>query len=144
MTMNDTHIIDNTHFETREDTLYCYTLLPDGDRFEEAVPSKEVVQKNMIGWCNTVREYVKQKRQAAEEEAIARKKRGPITEAPATQPKKVDGDPKAAVLLWYEGVQSRIDELGEQIEALQQERNELRDERDKMAPVIRVWKGEVG
>ena len=73
--MNDQHIIENTHFEETEEGLRCFTLLPGGDEFSQIVSSPEAVQKNMVGWCNTVREYLKLKEVQDEEERIARKRR---------------------------------------------------------------------
>jgi hypothetical protein len=144
--MNDQTIISNTHFETDGDRLICYTVLPDGDRFEQQVSSQEAVQKNMIGWCNTVREFMKAKETALEEERIAAKRRKKDEESSSTEIGTTvpQGNAKEAVIAWYENTQARIDELSDTIKLLLDERDALRDERDKIRPIIEAWKGVKG
>lgn len=145
MSLSDKTIIDNTHFREEDGQLYCYTVLPNDDKFEQGVSSAEAVQKNMIGWCNTVREYMKVKEDQREEKILqARRDRelaSPVTAPPVPAPsEKVD--PRRLVLDHYDHLQESIDELGEQIEVMKQQRNDMRDERDKLKPIITVWRGE--
>jgi hypothetical protein len=59
MSLSDIQVIENTHFRDEDGKkLVCFTNLPDGSMFEQVVSSREAVQKNMVGWCNTVREYM--------------------------------------------------------------------------------------
>ena len=144
-TLSDTQIIDNTHFEELEDgSVECYTVLPGGDEFRETVPSREIVAKNMIGWCNTVREYLKQQEEGQEAEKLAKKERRKATGAPESPSKPVSvdmlADPKLAVIDWYISVQGEIDDLGEVIREAKERRNKLRDERDKIEPIVKAWK----
>lgn len=139
MSLTDQQIIDNTYFEVDDsERLICYTVLPGEDRFAQAVSSEESVRKNMIGWCNTVREYVNVQEQRQEEERIAKKARRGL-ERPPERPKM---DAKGEVLGYFDGLQARIDELGEEISKLQAERKQLRDERDQLQPIVTVWRGE--
>lgn len=152
--LNDQNIIDNTHFKEEDGKLVCYTNLPNGDRFQQAVSSQEAVQKNMIGWCNTVRDYLRMKEQQQEEERVALKKRRkstPSTETPESASPTPSGsgtgrptvdapsDPKELVILYYQDLQNEIDALGVEIEEKKERRNELREERDKLRPVMDVW-----
>jgi hypothetical protein len=154
--INDQVIIDNTHFELDESQrLICFTLLPDGTRYAQAVSSKEAVQKNMIGWCNTVREFIKVQEDSREHEKVEAKLRrkaqepdpnsdvGEVAEKPVIpNPTTVgEDDPKVGVLAWYEAVQERIDYLSKEIDSMKDERKSLRDERDRIKPVIDAWKG---
>jgi len=136
--LSDTQIIDNTHFHDRDDgKVECFTALPGGEEFREVVPEREAVTKNMIAWCNTVREYLKVQEEskgvARGEERKARQE--PLSASDGTS------DPKVAVLEWFSTVQSKIDHLGEQIDLYTLERNALRDERDRIEPIIKAWKG---
>lgn len=145
-TLSDTQIIDNTHFQENDDgTVECYTVLPGEDEFREKVPSREVVAKNMIGWCNTVREYLRQKEEGDVEERVAKKERrksgAPSGPAPEPVSEARLSDPKLAVIDWYISVQAEIDELGEVIKEAKEKRNKLRDERDKIEPIVTAWKG---
>ena len=144
--INDQVIIDNTHFRLEDDALICYTNLPDGSRFEQVVSSQEAVQKNMIGWCNTVREYIAALAAEKEEERVSAKRvrqKSPAPEATPDTPvaESSTEDPRAAVLEWYTTTQTRIDELSEQIAECKLERTGLRNERDRIKPVIDAWKG---
>jgi len=145
MSLTDTEIIDNTHFQESGDRLECYTVLPGGDEFREAVPDRESVSKNMIAWCNTVREYISVKEQRAEEERVAAKARRKGGNPPETRSEPAEAtitsDPKEAVLEWYRTVQEQIDALGESIKRDTEERNSLRDQRDRVEPIIKAWKG---
>lgn len=153
-TLSDTLIIDNTHFEVDEtERLICYTNLPDGTRFAQAVSSKEAVQKNMIGWCNTVREFLRAKERDEEDEKIAarirRQAESPLEDAgtvatPTTTASVTPSDPKEAVLAWYEDTQAQIDDLSETIHNAMDRRDRLRDERDRIKPIIDAWKGVKG
>ncbi len=153
--MNDQSIIDNTHFKEVEGKLICYTNLPGDDKFAQEVSSKEAVQKNMIGWCNTVREYLNVKEREAEREREAAKARRvaekgtvtPATSAPNTvsvETVPTSADPKEAVMAWYEETQEKIDDLSQIIHDAQEERKHLRDERDRIKPIIDAWKGVKG
>jgi hypothetical protein len=162
--MNDQSIIDNTHFKEVEGKLICYTNLPGEDKFAQEVSSKEAVQKNMIGWCNTVREYMNVKEREAEREREAAKARRQAEQAelaafppedaavsPEPQPSTPSvtsvaggGDPREAVLTWYEDTQAKIDDLSQIIHDAREERKHLRDERDRIKPIIDAWKGVKG
>lgn len=147
MSLSDKTIIDNTHFREKDGKLYCYTLLPNEDKFEQAVTSAEAVQKNMIGWCNTVREYVSVKEQQRED-AILKAKRSRELDEPvpaktvpaATKPENLDA--RRLVMDHFDNLQQSIDQLGEEIEKMKAQRNAMRDERDKLQPIITVWRGE--
>jgi hypothetical protein len=157
--MNDQSIIDNTHFKEVEGKLICYTNLPGEDKFAQEVSSKEAVQKNMIGWCNTVREYMNVKEREAEREREAAKARRQAEQAelavfppedagtvatPTTTASVTPSDPKESVLSWYEDTQAKIDDLSQIIHDAQEERKHLRDERDRIKPIIDAWKGVKG
>ena len=140
MVVNDQTIIDNTHFRDEDGKLVCYTNLPGGEQFAQAVSSQESVQKNMIGWCNTVRDYLKQLEVQAEEERLAAKaKRVPEEETIAATPIT---DARQAVMQHYDSIQAQIDQLGEEIAEKKEQRNALRKERDDLHPIIVVWRGE--
>jgi len=145
-TLGDQTIIDNTHFEHNDEgKLVCYTNLPDGTRYAQAVSSMEAVQKNMIGWCNTVRDYLKMMEDIEEQEREAkRKKKDSPLPAPTAEPRSDTIDPKALVLEHYENLRSSrihieetITELEDQLELVEEELNEL-------SPVIKAWKGVKG
>lgn len=148
--MNDQLIIENTHFEVDEtERLICYTNLPDGTRFAQAVSSKEAVQKNMIGWCNTVREHILVKEANEEAEKMAAKKRRVTENAPTVEDRDStvearlpaeSKNPRVAVLAWYDDTQAEIDALSKLIVDAKHERDRLRDERDKITPVIKAWR----
>jgi hypothetical protein len=142
MIVTDQQIIGNTHFREEDGKLICYTMLPGDEKFEEVVPDRKTVQKNMIGWCNTIHEYLRRKEVADEEERLARKARrkSGISEDAVVE-KVGPQDPKAAVIEWYHTTQDKIDELGRIIEEATEQRNKLRDERDRVEPIIKAWKG---
>lgn len=157
--LNDQVIIENTHFREEGDALYCYTLLPGDDKFEQKVTSADAVRKNMIGWCNTVRDYIAVKEAQAEEERAAKKQRrkAGLEDAQTAEESSQTAstfDPldalktygasasRTLILQHYDWLQERIDELGAQIDELKKERDEHRDERDKLGPIITVWRGE--
>ena len=131
MSLTDQQIIDNTHFREEDGKLICYTALPGGGKFEQAVSSKESVTKNMISWCDTVREY--EKALENEKEATRRPER-------PSEPRKMDM--KGMVLGHFDSLQEQIDDLGKKIEDLKTQRTELRNERDELKPIITVWRGE--
>lgn len=149
MILTDQQVIENTHFEIDEsERLVAYTNLPDGDRYAQAVSSKEAVQKNMIGWCNTVREHVSLKAQQEDQERVAKKRQR--KDAPASQPEDTtvrgattpDGggvDSRQLVIDHFLHLQQSIDSLGEDIAQLKEQRNAMRDERDQLAPVMTAW-----
>lgn len=146
--LTDQQVIDNTHFFTQADRLFCKTNLPGGESFQQAVSSEEAVRKNMIGWCNTVREFAASMEAAKAEDSAAQRaaRKGEaavVAPYPMPDPTRPDTikNPKVAILEWYEYNQNKIDELGEKIASMQEERNLLRDERDKVEPIIKAWKG---
>jgi hypothetical protein len=145
--LTDQQIIDNTHFFTQADRLFCKTNLPGGESFQQAVSSEEAVLKNMIGWCNTVREFAAAKEAAKNEASMearkARKSVEAVVEAPYPKPSPAPStdNPKDLILEWYNTTQLEIDDLGKVIADATARRNELRDERDKVEPVIRAWRG---
>ena len=152
MILSDTEIIDNTHFEDvsidgkgTDSKLLCYTVLPNGERFQEVVPDRETVTKNMIGWCNTVRAYVQAKEDDDLAERVAKKERRQPGIAEEQPPPLGTGhlgqDPKIAVIEWYEQTQNEIDRLGERIQADRERRDILRNERDRVEPIIKAWRG---
>ena len=148
MILSDTEIIDNTHFEDVSidgceagAKLLCYTVLPNGERFQEVVPDRETVQKNMIGWCNTVREYVSRMEQETLDQQVAAKKVRQSGSEAVSEDIPPSEDPKVAVIEWFATVQAKIDELGEIIESATVKRNKLRDERDRIEPIIKAWRG---
>jgi vacuolar-type H+-ATPase subunit I/STV1 len=142
-TLSDNTIIDNTHFEVDEtERLICYTNLPDGSRYAQAVSSKEAVQKNMIGWCNTVRDHVAVKERQEEEERVAKKSRRKEEiedklENIAAIPPSVDA--RQLVIQHYHSLQQEIDLLSDKIKEADERRKALRDERDKLGPVMEAW-----
>jgi hypothetical protein len=145
MTMNDTHIIENTHFEHDEsERLICYTNLPDGSRYAQAVSSREAVQKNMIGWCNTVREHLKLKEAQEEEERVALKARNKsdltIPEAPTTS----SYNPKQLVLEHYEDLKSQRVTFIQIIDKTNTDLLRVEAEIEELRPVIAAWKGVKG
>jgi hypothetical protein len=148
MILTDQQVIENTHFEIDEsERLIAYTNLPDGDRYAQAVSSKEAVQKNMIGWCNTVREHVSLKAQQEDQERVAKKQQrrrdpttsGPPTTAAPTPEQGAAVDSRQLVIDHFLHLQQSIDSLGEDIAQLKEQRNAMRDERDQLAPVMTAW-----
>lgn len=145
--LNDQTIIDNTHFTEMEGKLVCYTNLPGGERFAEKVSSKEQVQKNMIGWCNTVREYVRQQE---------RSKAKPKTDAPApsqTLPETPDTsarsaieplDAKQLVIEHYENLREARVNLIQLIDEHKGDLLAVEKEIDELHPVIKAWRGVKG
>jgi hypothetical protein len=151
MTMNDTHIIENTHFEVDEsERLICYTILPDGSRYAQAVSSKEAVQKNMIGWCNTVREHLKLKNAQEEEERVAKKSRRKAEDAPAEDltppeaPTTSSYNPKQLVLEHYEDLKSQRVTFIQIIDKTNTDLLRVEAEIEELRPVIAAWKGVKG
>ena len=151
--LNDQTIIDNTHFREEGGKLLCYTNLPDGDKFEQAVSNQEAVQKNMIGWCNTVRQYIEVKQEAREEEQARKKlrrKQGMDTPAepetpPQTPSEAVEStNPKELVLRYWGELQDEKLALEDQLECIEARLEEIEEERDELGPVIRAWKGAKG
>ena len=144
--VNDQTLIDNTHFKEEDGKLICYTVLPDGLIFEQEVSNKEAVQKNMIGWCNTVREYISVLAQQKEEERLAKKERRKSgVDASVSGAEEKIPEPEGiqdSILQWYDNTQAEIDSLSEQIKQLKERRTTLRDERDKITPIIRAWNNE--
>lgn len=148
MILSDTEIIDNTHFEDVSidgceagAKLLCYTVLPNGERFQEVVPDRETVQKNMIGWCNTVREYVSRMEQETLDQQVAAKKVRQSGSEAVSEDIPPSEDPKLAIIAWFEATQAEITELGEKIMADRELRDKLRDERDRIEPIIKAWRG---
>lgn len=147
--LNDQQIIDNTKIEPEGEHWKMTCPLPDGDSFSQLAKSKESAQKHIISWCESVRRYMSEKEEARQAELLAAKKRrqaGEVIEAPGPAAETVavappSSDPKVAVMTWYEETQARIDELGEIIEEAKEERNRLRNERDKIEPIIKSWEG---
>lgn len=159
--LNDQTIIDNTNFRTDDDgKLYCYTNLPGGDKFEQKVSSKEAVQKNMIGWCRTVRDYLSIKEQRAEEERLARKRRkqsmgdgvtssttgsDPVSEGanpspPAKEPvKSFNGSIKDMMIEYYHQMQDHRDQLKVDIAKMQEELDKAEEELQQVRPVMKAW-----
>ena len=136
--LSDTQIIDNTHFyETPEGKIECFTMLPGDEEFREVVPDKEAVTKNMIAWCNTVREYLKMQE---ESKGVAKVEPQKARQEPLSASEETS-DPKLAVLAWFEKTQNEIDALGERIQTDRERRDTLRDERDRVEPIIKAWKG---
>jgi hypothetical protein len=154
--MNDTQIVDNTHFDFDDnERLICYTLLPDGDRFAQAVSSKEAVQKNMIGWCNTVREYLVAKESELENERQAAKRRRLAEDAiireptPSTQKDTSDDgggsyNPKQLVLEHYDDLKSQRVTFIQIIDKTQGDLRRVEAEIEELRPVIAAWKGVKG
>lgn len=144
--LNDQQIINNTKITENDDgTVTMTAVLPDGDKYIQKAKNSESARKHIIQWCEAVRAYMNSKeeeRQRKIEDAVARRKAGITTEVAPTPPKVDNSNPVEAVMVWYANAQQRIDELGEQIKQLTDERNKLRNERDKIAPVVKVWSGE--
>jgi hypothetical protein len=151
--LNDQTIIDNTHFEVDEkERLICYTVLPDGGRFAQAVSNKEAVQKNMIGWCNTVREFLRRKEKVEEEERLAKKERrqaeeSPPQTTPLVTPVHTPGtgeNAKELVLAHWEHLKDTRRNLRELIEENTAALEAVDKEMDELSPVIKAWKGVKG
>lgn len=114
--------------------------------FEQRAESAESAKKHIIRWCEAVRQYATQVEKDKQEEALARRKaRGAHPPAPDVGPALTAvANPKEAILQWMEETQAKIDELGLVIENAQAERKQLRDERDKIKPIVDAWKGTTG
>ena len=144
--LNDQQIIDNTKItEDADGTVTLTVALPDGDKYVQKARSSESAKKHIIQWCEAVRNYMASKEDEKHrriEDAIARRKAGVIPPEDKAPKIPQTENPVEAVMVWYANAQQRIDELGEQIKRLTDERNNLRNERDKIAPIVKVWNGE--
>lgn len=144
--LNDQQIINNTRIIPEDDHVRMIMSLPDGEEFSQLAKDADSAKKHIISWCESVRSYIKSKEQAREEELEAKKARRKMGEAvrPPEKPSNatspaVSGDPKQLVVEHYKRLQEEIDSLGEEIEAKKSRRNSLRDERDKLKPVMEIW-----
>lgn len=148
--MNDNEIIHKTKVLPVEGESFVELVieLPDGELFKQRAKNADSAKKHIMAWCETVRGYWENKqtsRKEEQEEAIKRRKRGDLP-TPSRQPEKpsepaASSDPRVSVLEWYEKTQARIDELSEMIDACKDERDRLRNERDKITPIIKAWQG---
>lgn len=148
--MNDNDIIHKTKVLEVEGKDYVELVieLPDGEEFKQRAKDADSAKKHIMAWCDSVRGHWDSKQAAKREEQearIARRKAGLTEEAPE-KPQEArtlppSTDPRVGVLEWYERTQARIDELSDMIEACKDERDRLRDERDKITPVIKAWQG---
>lgn len=148
--MNDNDIIHKTKVVEveGEDCVELVIELPDGEEFKQRAKNADSAKKHIMAWCDSVRNHWDSKQAAKREEQearIARRKAGLTAEAPE-KPQEAcilppSTDPRVGVLEWYERTQARIDELSDMIEACKDERDRLRDERDKITPVIKAWQG---
>lgn len=148
--MNDNDIIHKTKVVEveGEDCVELVIELPDGEEFKQRAKNADSAKKHIMAWCDSVRGHWDSKQAAKREEQearIARRKAGMPAEPPekpqATSTLPPSTDPRVGVLEWYEKTQARIDELSDMIEACKDERDRLRDERDKITPVIKAWQG---
>ena len=151
--MNDNDIIHKTKVVEVEGEEYVELVieLPDGEEFKQRAKNADSAKKHIMAWCDSVRGHWDNKQAARREEQeakIARRKAGLTENAPRPPEKPQDEtsppsstDPRVSVMEWYEKTQARIDELSEMIEACKDERDRLRDERDKITPVIKAWQG---
>ena len=149
MPLNDTQIIDNTRIQQEDDgTVTMFMPLPDGDVYKQRAQSKESAQKHIMKFCEAVRAYEQAKEEQRQEEILAAKKR---RQQNVELPEKYKNDPemvkaasppdtKTQILIYFDDLQYEIDELGEKIEAMKERRNKLRDERDSIEPIIKVWR----
>lgn len=112
--------------------------------FEQRAESAESAKKHIIRWCEAVRQYAVQVEKDKQEEALARRKSRGAAGIASDALVHAVANPKAAILQWMEETQAKIDELGLVIENAQAERKQLRDERDKIKPIVDAWKGTTG
>lgn len=147
MSLSDKQIIDNTHIVPEDDgTVTMQCPLPGGHVYKVKAENAESAKKNVLKFCNAVRDYQAYLERSEEEERLAKKSRrkegieSPKEEAPVVQP----GGVKASVLTYFDSLQVQIDELGEKIKADTEKRNALRDERDELEPIIKAWRGVSG
>ena len=145
-TLNDQQIIDNTRITPQEDHVKMMITLPDGEEYSQMAKDADSAKKHIIAWCDSVRSYIKQKEaDRLEELAAARKRRG--TEHPVTAPERPVEEtspesgtsPQQLVISHYKHLQEEIDRLGIEVEEKKKKRNSLRDERDKLKPVMEIW-----
>lgn len=156
--MNDQIIISNTHFRQTEDgKTVAFVNLPDGDTYEQVVSSPEAVQKRMIDWCEAIRQYVKLRDQAKEEEREALKRRrksdlkgdgvvGNTTDSDSvivgsspTPPANPSFNPKEMMIRYYDDVTGEADQLMLDIESMKRRLADLLKEIEKLQPIMEVW-----
>jgi DNA repair exonuclease SbcCD ATPase subunit len=156
--MNDQIIISNTHFRQTEDgKTVAFVNLPDGDTYEQVVSSPEAVQKRMIDWCEAIRQYVKLRDQAKEEERAALKRRrksdlkgdgvvGNTTDSDSvivgsspTPPANPSFSPKQMMIRYYDDVTGEADQLMLDIESMKRRLADLLKEIEKLQPIMEVW-----
>jgi len=145
--LSDKHVMDNTSILPQDDgNVLLKMTLPDNSFFEQKAESAEDARKYFISFCDSVRAYWGDRQlQDAERKAAARSSRKKSDAVrPPEEPQDVTSpssptDTKGLVIEHFRGLQEQIDQLGEDIEAAKEIRDNLRDERDSLHPVMVAW-----
>ena len=145
--LNDNEIITNTRIVPAEGHVEMRCALPDGDEFVSKARDAESAQKNIMKYCEAVRNYMEVKRQNKEAEqqaAKAARKSGttPIANIPAPTPPPplpgiADDDPFADIADRIKLCEAEIEHLGSVMDDLQEQ---LRLATRKLAKLKKVQK----